>query len=218
MQEIELRQEIIRVLRLTAGQGLICSSDGNISARLDRERLLITPSGRYKATLRPEELIIVDGEGHLLEGAPGLRPTAETRMHLEAYRQRPDVNAVLHAHPPYATALTLVGLPLPVDAIPEVLLVLGDVPTVPYATPGTAELGLSIREAIREHDALLLSHHGSLTVGATLEEALIALERVEHAAHTYALARALGALQPLPPAEVARLREAGRQLRARAQE
>jgi len=211
--ETNLRREIIRITHIMANQGLIRSSDGNVSARLDERRFLITPSGLYKRALEPSDLIIVDRDGQTLKGRPGLRPTSETKMHLEAYRQRPDIGAVLHAHPPYATALTIAQIPFPVDLIPEVLLVLGDAPTAAYATPGTEELALSIRDLIREHDAVLLSHHGSLTVGETLEEALVALERVEHTAHTFFLSQALGTVTSLPPEETARLREIGQKLR-----
>ena len=211
--EFKLRQEIIQVTRIVAEQGLIRSSDGNTSVRLDDERFLITPSGLYKMTMEPDDLIIIDWKGQMVKGRPGLHPTSETQMHLEAYRQRPDVNAVLHAHPSYATALTIAEIPFPVNLIPEVLLTLGDVPTASYATPGTEELALSISDLIREHDGVLLSHHGSLTVGKTLEEALIALERIEHTARTFFLARALGAMNFLPSDEVAKLRQIGQMLR-----
>jgi len=203
------REEIVRVTRQCTAQGLIRSSDGNLSVRLAPDRYLITPSGIYKATLQPADLLLIDAEANVIAGPSGLRPTSETRLHLEVYNRRPDVRAVLHAHPPYATALTLIGVTLPVNLIPEVLLTLGDVPTAPYATPGTAELAASIRPYIATHDALLLSHHGSLTIGPDLETALIALERIEHTARIYALAHALGTPQPLPAAEVARLRRLG---------
>lgn len=213
--ENELRNEIVRVTRIVAEQGMVRSSDGNISVRLGEGRFLVTPSGLYKMRMEPENLIIVDEEGRLVQGKPGLRPTSEMLMHLEAYRQRPDIGAVLHAHPPYATALTIAGIPFPVDVIPETLLGLGEVPTAVYATPGTQDLAASIREPIRQHDTLLLSHHGSLTVGKTLEQALIALERMEHTARTYYLARMLGNVIPLPPEEVQRLAEIGARLRAK---
>ena len=212
--ESRLRQEIIRVTRIVAGQGLVRSSDGNTSVRLGEGRFLITPSGLYKMRLEADDLIVVDERGQVIAGRPGLQPTSETLMHLEAYRQRPDIGAVLHAHPPYATALTIAGIPFPVNLIPEVLLTCGDVPTAPYATPGTEDLAHSIGDLIREHDGVLLSHHGSLTVGKTLEEALIALERIEHVAHTFFLARALGEVRPLPAGEVARLRQIGQMLKS----
>lgn len=203
--EYRLRQEIVRVTRLVANQGLIRSSDGNISMRLGDNRFLVTPSGLYKMSMEPDDPVIVDSAGQVVEGKDGLRPTSELNMHLEAYRQRPDINAVLHAHPPFATALTIAEMPFPTDYMPEVIMALGKVPTAPYARPGTVDLAASIREPIREHNNLLLSHHGSLSVAETLEEALIALERLEHAAYTYYVARAFGEPVPLPRDELADL-------------
>ena len=204
--ERALRQEIVAVARILAESGLISSSDGNISVKLDEERFLATPSGLYKRTMTADDLIIVDGGGQLRAGRPGLRPTSEIKMHVEVYRQRPDVAAVIHAHPPYTVALTVADIPFPVDLIPEVLLALGDVPTAEYATPGTEALALSVRSLVRDHNAILLSHHGSLTVGTTLTETLIAVERLEAAARVHYLANALGTPMPLPDAELERLR------------
>jgi len=215
LSEYRLRQEIVRVTQIVADQGLIRSSDGNISVRLDKDRFLVTPSGLYKMTMEPDDPIIVNQQGEMLTENPNLKPTSEIQMQLEAYRQRPDVNAVLHAHPPYATALTFNGVPFPSDFLPEVLIALGDVPTVPYATPGTAELAESIRENIKNHNSVLLSNHGSISVGKTLEEALIALERLEHAAYTYHLARALGEPQALSETELEKLRTIGTKIRSK---
>lgn len=212
--EYHLRQEIVRVTRIVANQGLIRSSDGNISVRLDENKFLVTPSGLYKMTMEPDDPIIVNQNGDVLDGKLGLKPTSEIGMHLKAFRQRPDVNAVLHAHPPYATALTIAGIPFPTDLLPEVLIALGEVPTAPYATPGTQELAKSIETLILEHNAILLGNHGSLSVGRTLEEALIGLERLEHAAYTYHLARALGEPIPLSDDELSRLRKLGSRLSA----
>ena len=214
LSEYRLRQEIIRVTRIVANQGLIRSSDGNLSARLDNERFLVTPSGLYKMAMEPDDPIVVDESGKVIEGKSGLKPTSEVGMHLEVYRQRPDIDAVLHAHPPYATALTIAGVPFPTDLLPEVLIALGDVPTAPYATPGTRSLAESIHEPIKEHNAVLLSNHGSITVGKNLEEALIALERLEHAAYTYHLAQELGDLKSIPEAELIRLRGIGNRMRS----
>ena len=135
-------------------------------------------------------------------------------MHLEAYRQQEDIRAVLHAHPPYSTALTIAGIPFPTDIVPEVLALLGEVPSAPYATPGTQNLALSISDLIKTHNAILLSNHGSLTVGKTLEEALLALERMELAAQLFYLAYRLGKIIPLPEEEIKRLREIREQNRS----
>jgi L-fuculose-phosphate aldolase len=126
--EKEARNEIIRVIRIVAGQGLIRSSDGNISIRMDDNHFLVTPSGLYKAALKAADLIIVDWQNKVVKGRPGLLPTSEMLMHLEAHRQRKDIRAVLHAHPPYATALTIAGQAFPMDIIPEVPIALGAVP------------------------------------------------------------------------------------------
>jgi L-fuculose-phosphate aldolase len=211
--EKEARNEIIRVMRIVAGQGLIRSSDGNISVRLDEDHFLVTPSGLYKMTLKAADLIIVDWQNKVVKGRPGLRPTSEILMHLEAYRQRKNIHAALHAHPPYATALTIAGEAFPSDIIPEVPIALGAVPIAEYATPGTPALAASIRKPIMQSDAVLLSHHGSLTVGRTLEEALIALERVEHTARSYFIAKSFGKVVPLPAEEMERLQEIGRRNR-----
>jgi len=213
--EYRVRLEIIRVTRIVANQGLIRSSDGNISVRLDENRFLVTPSGLYKMAMEPDDPIIVNQNGEVLEGKPGLQPTSEVGMHLEVYRQRPDINTVLHAHPPYATALTIAGIPFPLDLLPEVLIALGDVPTAPYATPGTPALAASIRTLIQDNNTVLLGNHGSISVGHTLEEALVALERLEHAAFTYHLARALGEPQPLPATELEKLRVMGAKIRSK---
>ena len=213
--ELLLRNELIRVNRILAERGLIRSSDGNISVRLNRNFLLITPSGVYKSALSPEDLIIIDMKGNVDAAKAGLHPTSETLMHLEAYRQRPDINAVIHAHPPFSTALTIAGEPFPVEFIPEVLIALGDVPTAAYATPGTQALADSVHDLILSHDCILLSHHGSLTVGRSLEEALVAIERMEHAAYTLWISRAFGAPIPLPSAELENLRQIGNHLRGR---
>jgi L-fuculose-phosphate aldolase len=200
--ETRWREEIVEVARLMARQGLARSSDGNISVRLAPDRILITPRGLYKPRMAPDDLVIVDSAGTLLAAKEGRSPTSEMGMHLEAYRRRPDIMAVLHAHPPYATALTISGQPYPTDYMPEVRVLLGDVPVALYARPGTPAVGESIRELIRTHDNVLLSHHGSISVGRSLEQALIALERIEAAAYTYYLACALGKPVPLPPAEL----------------
>lgn len=205
-REKRLGEEIVAITHICAEQGLMRSSGGNISIRLDDERFLITPSGLYKRWIEVEHLLVVNRQGEVMEGKPGLHPSSEILMHMEAYSQRQDIHAVLHAHPPYATALTIAGIPFPTDIIPEVLIALGEVPTAPYATPGTKELALSIREPIRTHNAVLLSNHGSLTVGKILQDALIALERMEHAAHMYYLAKELGKVLPLPDDEIKRLK------------
>ena len=205
--ERQFRKQIVYTNRICVENSLIRSSDGNISIRLDTDRFLITPSGLYKRRLKRGQILIVNSKGELIHGKGDLKPSSERLMHMEAYRQREDIGALLHAHPPYSTALTLAGIPFPENIVPEILALLGEVATAHYAVPGTQDLAKSISEPIKTHDAILLSNHGSLTVGRTLEQALIALERMEFAAQLYYLANNLGKIIPLPEAEIKRLRD-----------
>jgi L-fuculose-phosphate aldolase len=186
-----IRRSIITITRRMIDQGFICSSDGNVSARIDENRILITPAGVYKMNITPEMLVIVDNDGNVIESRMGYKPSSELLLHIEAYRRRPDAQAVLHAHPPYSLALTLAGIMFPVDIMPEAAEDLCQVPVAHYAKPGTAEVAASI---------------GGL-IGKTLDEALMTLERVEFVARVYHLANAYGTTRPLPPREVDRLSE-----------
>ncbi|HIC93570.1 MAG TPA: class II aldolase/adducin family protein, partial [Anaerolineae bacterium] len=150
--ERELREEIVHVCRLMYERGYIVATEGNVSARLSEDRLLVTPSGLCKGLLSPDQLIVVDMGGRRI--GPGPRPTTEMAMHLEAYRRRPDIGAVVHAHPPVALALSIAGLPLADRLLPEVIVTLGSIPTTEYATPSTAEGAEAIKGLIRDHDAL----------------------------------------------------------------
>lgn len=206
--EQELREEILLVGRLLHQKGFVAATDGNISVRWGADRVLATPSGLSKGFMAPEDIIITDLEGRLVDPAAearGLKPTSELQLHLEAYRQRADVWAVVHAHPPMATAFTIAGLSLEPCVIPEVVVTLGTIPTAPYATPGTPEGSKVIRELIRTHDAILLDHHGAVAVGRTAMEAYLKLEKVEHAAQIVFMARQLGRVIPLSPAQMSTL-------------
>lgn len=195
--ENEFRQRIVEIGKLMHQKNFVAAGDGNMSTRLDRERLLVTPSGFSKGFLDPEQLIIVDLNGEKIAPLFGkwrdLKPSSEIRIHLECYRQRADVGAVVHAHPPNAIACTLAGVSLAKCVLPEVVYDLGTIPTAPYATPASAEGPLAVRELIAKYDALMLDRHGSVTVGADLWEAYMRLERVEHSAQvTLAAQQALG--------------------------
>jgi L-fuculose-phosphate aldolase len=211
--ERQAREDIIRIMRIVTNQGLVSSNDGNISVRLDENLFLITPSGLYKKSMEPDDLVIVDWQHNVVKGRPGLKPSSELSMHLEAFRQRDDIRAVVHAHPIYATALTIVGEPFPMDIIPETAIGLGYVPVAEYATPGTPEMATSIRDLLPKTKVIMLSHHGSLTLGYTLDEALIALERLEHTAHSYYVAKTFGEIIRLPADELDRLQALGRRVR-----
>ncbi len=209
--ENELRSRIVEIGKLIHQKGFVAAGDGNLSVRLDRERLLITPSGFSKGFLDPEQLIVVDLDGVKTGPAFGkardLKPSSETRLHLECYRQRPDVNAVIHAHPPMAIACTLAQVSLAKCVLPEVVYDLGTIPTAPYSTPASSEGPLAVRDLVKQFDAIILERHGTVTVGTTLWDAYMRLERVEHSAQvTLAAQQALrGPIEPLPAQAIQKL-------------
>lgn len=204
--ETELRAEIVRIGKLMHQFEFIDGASGNISARLGPDRILATASGQAKGFLSPEQLIVVDTAGNLVPPTPpGLKPTSELLMHLEAYKQRPDVNGVVHAHPITAVALSIVGIPLTDCIIPESVLLFGTIPTTPYANPSSAENQHAISELVKTHDAIVLAYHGSLTVGTTVWDAYLKLESLEHTAKIIAQAHTLGEVKPLPPEQVAKI-------------
>src|SRR3990172_6771398 len=203
--EDALRAEIVRVGRLMHANEFVDGASATPPARLDADHLLATPSGLAKGFLEPEQLIVVNLRGELARGLPGLRPTSELLMHLEAYRRRPDVNAVIHAPPIPSVALSIAGVSLAECIIPEAVVVLGVIPTTPYATPSSEENQRAISEVIVGHDALILQYHGALTVGRDVMEAYLRLETLEHTAKIVALAKLLGGKPPLPPQHVQKL-------------
>lgn len=193
--------------RQLAAGGLIAGQDGNLSVRLGNGRILVTPRGRIKALLAPTDMVEVNLDGTLPRGAPrsSRKPTSELDLHLRILRHRPDVQAVVHAHPPTATGFAVAGQEIPANVLPELIFVVGPVPLVPYGTPGTPELGDRLVPFLGGVDALLLANHGAVTMGRTLDEAWIRMESLEHAARIIAAARAVGGARPLDPAAVARL-------------
>jgi L-fuculose-phosphate aldolase len=205
MPETDIREKIVGIAQQMYARDFISGIAGNISARLGPDRLLITPSGVNKAKLEAGDLLVIDLQGNCLEGDAVCRPTSELPMHLEAYRQRPDVGAVVHAHPITCVALSLVGISLAPPYIPEALVLLGPVATAPYATPSSTENRDAIAGLIVDHDAIILAHHGTLTVGKDPDEAFERLEVLEHTARTVALAHQLGEPRELSPGAVERL-------------
>jgi len=204
-----IRAEIVEVCRLMYGRNLIAASDGNVSVRWGERYLITTPTGLYKGFLRPEDLVVTDLEGQLAPDsvAPrnGHSPSAELRLHLEVYRQRPDVRAVVHAHPPITTALTVAGVSLAPCILPETLVTLGTIVTTAYATPTSAQGPEVIRPYIRDHDALVLDRHGAVTVGDNVFSAYARMEKVENTAEVILAARQAGGVKTLPLDEVRRL-------------
>jgi L-fuculose-phosphate aldolase len=215
--EAALRAAIVECGRIAYQRGLLAANDGNISVRMADGNVLITPSGLCKGRLQAADLLVVDPDGTLLRPAadPRLRVTSEQPMHLEVYRRRDDVHAVLHAHPPYAVALTVAGRGLRNDLVPEVILLIGAIPVTHLALPASPEDAEVIRELIAEHDVIMLRQHGSLTVGRNLDEALIHLERLEQVAQVQLLAEMMGNVQALPAEMQTELWQMHARMRAR---
>lgn len=201
-REAEVRRAIVEVGRRLWTRGLVGGSEGNVSVRLD-QALVATPSGACKGFLRPDELVVTDLEGRPLAGEA--RPSSELRMHVRIYRSRPDVRAVVHAHPPTATGFAIAGEGLDECVVPEVIASLGRVPIVPYGTPSTEELPERLAPYVASHDALLLANHGVVTFASTLARAIDLMESIEQAARSLLTARLLGRVQRLSREEVDRL-------------
>jgi L-fuculose-phosphate aldolase len=200
---LTLKREIVEVGRRVYQRGYVASNDGNISARLDEKRIVITPTGVSKGFMSPEDLIVVDLDGKVVSGTK--KPSSEIFMHISVYKHRPDVNSVCHAHPPYATGFAVAGIPLDKCILPEVIIVLGGVPIVEYGTPGTAEFFTPVLKIIDKYDAFLLANHGALTIGKDVVNAYHKMETLEHFAHIAFVAQQLGHMNVLNTEQVRKL-------------
>jgi L-fuculose-phosphate aldolase len=172
--------------------GWVAANDGNVSAKLDDGTFLVTPTGMSKSLITLKTLLRIKADGSVLEGAKGLRPSSEIKMHLRCYRERSDISAVVHAHPPAATSFAVAHVPLDRYAMIETVVSMGSIPVTPYATPSTDEVPESIAPYLAEHDVLLLANHGALTVGDSLMTAYYRMETLELYAKITLNARLLG--------------------------
>ena len=205
--EPELREELLRFGRLCWERHLLVAMDGNLSVRLPSGHLLCTRAGCHKGFLRDEDLLVVDGKGQVRRGEG--KPTSEIFMHLRCYEERPDVHAVIHAHPPLCVAFTLAGVSMDRAVLPEVVLTLGSIPTAPYRTTGTPDLAAIVGEYARSWDAILMDTHGAICLGPDLLQTFCRLETMEHTALILATAQDLGGVRNLPPEEAVKLRRLG---------
>jgi len=201
--EEQIRAEIVEAGRRMYARGYVASNDGNISARLDERRLMTTPKSVSKGFMTPDMMVIVDYEGKKLSGDRD--GSSELPMHLEIYRNRPDVNAVVHAHPPMATGFAVAGIPLTRAVLAEVITTLGSIPIAEYGTPSTAELPEAVRKYIKAHDGMLLANHGAVTCGPSVMGAYYKMETIEHFAKISLVARLLGRENLISREEVERL-------------
>ena len=191
----EIKKEICEIGRRIYMNGFVAANDGNISVKINDNEYYCTPTGVSKGFMTPDMIIKVDGQGNKLEGT--LNPSSEFKMHLKVYQERPDVNAVVHAHPPVATAHAVCNIPLDTYIMPEAVIFLGTVPICEYGTPSTMEIPDSLMPYIQKHDAFLLKNHGALTVGNTLLKAYFNMESTEYFAKVSMYARQLGGAQKL---------------------
>ena len=201
--EEQARADIVEAGRRLYARAYVASNDGNISARLDDRRLITTPKSVSKGFMTPDMMVIVDYEGRKLAGDRDA--SSELPMHLEIYRNRPDVNAVVHAHPPLATGFAVAGIPLTRAVLAEVVTTLGSIPIAEYGTPSTSELPEAVRKYIKAHDGLLLANHGAVTCCKTVMSAYYKMETIEHFAKISLVARLLGREHLLSREEVDRL-------------
>jgi len=206
--EMQLRESICEVGRRLYTKNLTVATDGNISVRLGPNRYLCTPSGVSKNDLTPQTIILADGRGERITGQG--KVTSEFFTHLAAYEERPDVSSVIHAHPPKAIALTLAGLSLSEPVLPEVVCILGGIPTVPYTTPSTPKGADCIRPMTRQCNAMMLEQHGALTLGTDVFDALRKMEKIEHSAEILYAAHLLGRVQKLNTEQIRDLLEVRR--------
>lgn len=199
----DLETLMIEVGRRLWEREYISGTGGNFSVRLDENHILSTPAGLAKGRLTPDDLVVTDLAGTQVSGHR--KPSSELRIHLASYRLRADVNAVVHAHPKTVVAHSLASINLMFTALPETVVALGIIQSVPYETPGTTELALRMESALAEHDAIVMERHGAVTLGRTLGEAYDRMETLEHAAQTLYLAETLGTIEALPDDEIDRL-------------
>lgn len=198
-----LKEEICEIGRRVYTNGFVAANDGNITVKISDDEYLTTPTGISKGYLTPDMIVKVNSVGEVLDGT--YKPSSEVKVHLKVYKERPDVGAVIHAHPPYATVYAIAGIPLDKNMLPETIFNLGSVPIAEYAIPGSQELADGMTMYLQRHDALLLGNHGSVTVGQDLIGAYYKLETLEYYAKITFLTSLIGGQKELPKNEIEKL-------------
>ena len=202
---MELREQICDICHKMWQLGWVAANDGNVSVKLPDGTFLATPTGMSKSFITPEKLVHIDQDGQILDASAGLKPSSEIKMHLRCYKEREDVGAVLHAHPPVATGYAVANQPLDEYSMIETVIALGSIPVTPYGTPSTYEVPDRIAPYLGEHDALLLQNHGALTVGADLITAYYRMETLELFAKISLNAHLLGGAKEISRENIDRL-------------
>jgi len=203
VSEEKLREEIARFCGLIYEKGYVASTDGNVSVRLSDGNIMCTPTMSNKGFVKPADMVVIDIKGKKIKGER--KQSSEMAMHLLIYEMRPDTHAVVHAHPPCATAYAAAGIPLNKALISEVVLALGCIPLAEYGTPGTPELTNQLRPFVQNFDALLMANHGVVTYGANLEDAFNRMDTVEHFAKISIYTKILGRERLLSSEDVEKL-------------
>ena len=201
--QFQSRSEIVKTGKMLHQRGYIAACDGNLSIRLSKNQVLVTPTGMSKGSMKSSDLVIVDMSGRKLKGRRDV--TSEIGMHLLIYRMRPDVNGIVHAHPRTATGFAAAGMALDQPLACEVVIGLGQIPLAPYGTPGTPELARTLEPLVPQYDAVLMANHGVVTYGVDLQSAYMKMETVEHFAQIALITHILGKQQLLDCAELDKL-------------
>ncbi len=210
--EYEIKKEICEIGRRIYDHRMVAANDGNISVKLSDNEFLCTPTGVSKGFMTPEFICKVDKNGNVLQANKGYRPSSEIKMHMRVYKERPDVGAVVHAHPIYATSFAIAGIPLTQPIMPEAVISLGCVPIAEYGTPSTEEIPDAVSKYLPYFDAVLLENHGALTYSNTLLSAYYKMESVEFYAELLYRSRQLGGPKEFSTDQVKRLYEIRKKL------
>ncbi len=206
LNEDQIINDIITVCQRLHARNMLSAADGNISYKIDDNRILITPSGIAKAFMKPEDMAVITINNEIISG----KPSSERLMHLEVYKACPKAKSVIHAHPVTAIAWSIAQpdiKKLPSDCLSEVILATGDIPFADYARPGTQNMGEVLKPFLPQHRAIILKRHGAIAWGESLDECYRGMERIENSAQILATAKQLGGINPLPAEEVAYLYE-----------
>ena len=210
--EYEIKKQICDIGKRIYNRNMVAANDGNISVKLSDNEFLCTPTGVSKGFMTPEFICKVDSKGNVIQANKGFKPSSEIKMHMRVYEKRPDVNAVVHAHPTFATAFAIAGIPLTQPIMPEAVIALGCVPIAPYGTPSTMEIPDAVEPYLEHFDAVLLESHGALTWSGDLLAAYHKMESVEFYAELLYKARQLGGPKEFDQKTVQRLYEIRRQM------
>lgn len=205
MEYMEIREQICDICHKMWQQGWVAANDGNVSVKLPDGNFLATPTGISKSFITPEKLVIINEKGEVISGLPGYKPSSEIKMHLRCYRERPDVGAVVHAHPATATGFAVAGKSMDEYSMIETVIAIGSIPLTPYGTPSTDEVPDAITPYLQDHDVMLLQNHGALTVGCDLITAYYRMETLELYAKISLVAHLLGGAREIEKPQIDKL-------------